>query len=78
MCEGFNTQREKKHYKKINSFDYIRNKNFDTSFLKSLKEKCKQQTVKKGCSKTDKYIMHLLHKKIIQFGKKNSKKSINK
>lgn len=49
---------------------------------KNLKEKCKQQTVKKkkkkAVNKTDKYIIHLLYKKIIQFDKKNTKKSINK
>ena len=33
---------------------------------------------KKAVNKTDKYIIHLLYKKIIQFDKKNTKKSINK
>lgn len=33
---------------------------------------------KRAVNKTDKYIIHLLYKKIIQLDKKNTKKSINK
>ena len=33
---------------------------------------------KKASNKTDKYIIHLLYKNIIQFDEKNTKKSINK
>lgn len=71
-------QGKKKHQNKINSFDYIRNENSGTS-KKRLKEKCNQHTVKKiTVNKTDKSIIYSLYKKITQFGKKNTKKSIGK
>ena len=62
----------------MNSVDYIRNKNFDFFFFKA-KGKIKTTDSKKNAvNNTDKSIKHFSYKEIIQFAKKNTKKSINK
>ena len=78
MFEAFNTQRGKmlEKYQLI----WLHKKKKTLSSFKKTKRKTQttDSKKKKASNKTDKYIIHLLYKKIIQFDKKNTKKSINK